>query len=134
MLGWYGFVQIRYLLRRYRRNRWPSAEATIQQGAIGKIYFGKGATAPASFLGYAYNVQGVRYGGYFALYGGEAIVQKLHKGLAGASIQIRYNPSDPNTSFLLNYSDFRFEGLKATQSPEWLNQAPAFDLQDAIRL
>jgi hypothetical protein len=64
----------------------------------------------------------------------EATVQTLHKCLSGASIQIWYNPSDPNTSFLVNYSDFRFEELKATQNPEWLNQAPAFDLQDAIRL
>ena len=84
-------------------------------------------------MGYAYNVQGTRFAGYFALYGDEFIVKKLHESLASTSIQIRYNPSDPYISFLVNYDDFRFEGLNATQSPELLNQAPAFDLQDAIR-
>jgi len=133
ILGSWSFVQIRYLLGRYRRNRWPSADAAIQKGAVGKISFGKGGTAPASFMGYAYNVQGVRYAGFFALYGDEVTVQKLHNTLAGAPLQVRYNPSDPNISFLLDYKDLRFEGLKATQSPEWLNQAPSFDLQDAIR-
>jgi hypothetical protein len=39
----------------------------------------------------------------------------------------------PNISFLVDYKDFRFNGLKATQSPQFLNQAPPFDLQDAIR-
>jgi hypothetical protein len=132
-LGWYLFVQTRYLLRRFRKDRWPIADAAIQKGAIGKISFGKSGTVPASFMGYAFMVQSVRYGGFFALYGDEATVQKLHDDLAGAPLQIRYRPSDPNISFLLDYKDLRFEGLKATQSPEWMNQAPAFDLQDTMR-
>jgi hypothetical protein len=67
------------------------------------------------------------------MYGNEATLQRLYRGLAGASLQIRYSQSDPSISFLEDYKDVRFEGLKATQSPELLNQAPAFDLQDAIR-
>ena len=133
LLGWRLFIQVPYLVRRFRSGGWPTLDATIQKGAVGRIHFGKGASAPASFMGYVYVVQGVRYAGFFALYGDEVCVRKLHDGLAGASLQIRYSPSDPNLSFLVDYSDPRFEGLTATQSPEWLDQAPSFNLQDAIR-
>lgn len=133
ILGCYFFVQIRYLIRRHRRNSWPCADATIQQGAIGKISVGRGGTILASFIGYTYNVQGLRYAGYFAICGNEAATQELYESLSGEHIQIRYSPSDPNISLLVDYKDFRFKGLKATQSPQFLNQAPAFDLQDAIR-
>lgn len=133
VLGCYFFVQIRYLVRRYRRNSWPIADATVQKGAMGKVRVGRYGSVPASFLGYTYNVQGMRYGGYFVLCGKEATIKDLHEILPDQHIQIRYRPSDPNTSFLLDYKDSRFNGLKATQSPELLNQAPAFDLQDAIR-
>jgi hypothetical protein len=133
LAGWWSFILIRYLVRRFRSRRWPTVDATVQKGAVGRISFGRGASAPASFMGYAYVVQGVRYAGFFALYGDEVCVRKLHDGLGGASLQIRYSPSDPNLSFLVHYSNSRFEGLTATQSPEWLDQAPSFDLQDAIR-
>lgn len=84
-------------------------------------------------MGYAYVVQGVRYAGFFALYGDENQVSKLNDTLPGGTVLIRYNPSDPNSSFLVDYYDSRFAGLPATQNPDWLNQSPAFDLQDASR-
>jgi hypothetical protein len=133
VLGWWCIFQIRYLLRRYRSRRWPTANAIVQKGAMGGISFGKGASAPASFLGYAYTVDSMRYAGFFAVYGDEVRVRKLHDGLVGATLQIRYDASDPSVSFLLDYDDPRFDGLTATQNPEWLDQSPAFDLQDAIR-
>jgi hypothetical protein len=132
-LRWWYFVQIRFVLRRYRSKHWPTVDATLQKGAIGKISFGRGATAPATFMGYAYIVQGVRYAGFFALYGDDSQVRKLQDDLTGAHIQIRYDPSDPNVSYLLDNKDSRFDGLAATQNPEWLNQSPAFDLQDTVR-
>ena len=133
VLVWWYIVQIRHLVWRYRSKRWPSLPATLQKGAIGRISFGKGASAPATFMGYAYLVQGVRYAGFFALYGDDSKVRRLHDGLAGGAIQIRYNPSDPNVSLLVDYTDQRFDGLAATQNPEWLDQSPPFDLQDAVR-
>jgi hypothetical protein len=133
ILGWWYFVQLRYLIRLYRSRSWPTADARIQKGAIGGISFGKGASAPASFMGYAYVIQGKRYAGFFALYGDEVHVQDVQDSLPGTPLQIRYNPSDPNISCLLDFNDVRFAGLTATQNPEWLDQAPAFDLQDAIR-
>jgi hypothetical protein len=84
-------------------------------------------------MGYAYIVQGMRYAGFFAIYGEDSRVRKLSDGLAGGPIQIRYNPSDPNISYLVGCHDSRFDGLAATQNPEWLEQSPAFDLQDAVR-
>jgi hypothetical protein len=132
-LGWWYFVQIRFLLRRFRSKRWPTIDATLQMGAVGRISFGRGASSPAIFMGYASIVQGVRYAGLIALYGADSQVRKLHDGLTGGPIQIRYNPSDPNVSYLVDYKDSRFDALAATQNPEWLDQSRAFDLLDAVR-
>jgi hypothetical protein len=133
VLSWWYFVQIRFVLRRYRSKGWPAVDATLQKGAVGRISFGRGDSSPATFMGYVYIVQGVRYAGFFALYGDDSQVRRLQDGLTGAHIQIRYNPSDPNVSYLVDYKDSRFDGLAATQNPEWLDQSPAFDLQDAVR-
>lgn len=133
VLGAWYYIHIRHLLQCSRSKRWPIVDATIQSGSIGKIAVGKGATIPAAFLGYAYIVQGVRYAGLFAICGDDQTVRKLNNKLAGGSIQIRYKPSSPDLSFLVNESDPRFDGLEATQNPDRLEQSPPFDLQDAIR-
>ncbi len=133
ILVWYLLSEIPYLLRYCRRKSWPSADAIIQKGTMGRINRGRNCIVPACFVGYVFKVQGERYGGYFVLVGSEGTLQKILENLAGAPLQIRYNPSDPNISLLIDYKDLRFEGLKTSQDPEWLNQAPAFDLQDAIR-
>jgi hypothetical protein len=126
--GW-----IRYLLKGYRSRSWPSVTATIQKGAIGRITYGKGLSDSAIFSAYVYVLKSVRYVGFFALYGDEARVRKLHESLAGTMIQIRYDPSAPEVSCLADFYDSRFEGLTATQLQKWLDQAPALDLQEAIR-
>jgi hypothetical protein len=132
LMCWWYFVQLRFLLQRSRSKSWPSVEAKLQKGAVGRISFGKGASAPAAFVGYAYSVDGVRYAGFFALYGDDK-VGRLNDALAGGSVQVHYKPTDPNVSYLMNRDDSRFEGLSATQNPEWLEQSQAFDLQNAIR-
>jgi hypothetical protein len=132
LAAWY-FIQIRHFVRRSRSKRWPIVDATVQRGCVGKISVGKGGSIPAAFLGYAYLVQGVRYAGLFAICGDDTEVRKLNEGLAGCSIQIRYNPSSPSVSFLVDESDPRFDGLTETQNPDRLGQSPSFDLQDAIR-
>jgi hypothetical protein len=133
ILAWYLSVHIRYALKYRARKSWPGAEAIIQRGTIGLINRGRNCIVPASFIGYAFKVQGERYAGYFVLLGQESTLQILNQKLTGALLQVRYDPSDPNVSLLLDYKDFRFEGLTASQDPDWLNQAPTFDLQDAIR-
>jgi len=132
ILIWYISVQIPYLLKYCRSKNWPTANATIQRGTMGRVSQGR-STIPACFIGYAFKVEGVRYAGYFVLAGKEDILQKVSKDLAGSSLQVRYDPSNPNTSLLVDCKDFRFAGLRASQDPYWLNQAPAFDLQDTIR-
>jgi hypothetical protein len=84
-------------------------------------------------MGYAYSIHGIRYAAFFALYGNKVSVETAKNALVGAPLQVRYNPADPNISFLVDYNDFRFEGLNATQNPDTLNQAPSFDLQDTLR-
>ncbi len=133
ILVWYLSREIPYLLKYLRRKSWPSTNATIQKGTMGLISRGKNSPVPACFMGYAFKVEGERYGAYFVVVGNEVTLRRLNENLAGSSIQVSYNPSDPNTSLLVDYKDFRFEGLTASQDPDWLNQAPTFDLQDAIR-
>ncbi|MGB8323245.1 MAG: hypothetical protein WCE52_09820 [Candidatus Acidiferrum sp.] len=133
LVGWWCFVQVRHLLRRYSSGGWPTANALVQKGAVGTISFGRGATSPAAFLGYSFFVQGARYAGIFAVYGAEDLVRTIQSGLAGASIDVRFSPSDPNVSYLVDLHDVRFGGLSATQNPEWLDQAPAFSIGDALQ-
>jgi hypothetical protein len=133
ILVWYLSFRIPYLLKYCRRKSWPTADAAIQKGTLGLISHGKYGSVPACFMGYVFKVQGERYGAYFVLVGNKDTLQKIHESLAGEPLQIRYNPSDPNVSLLVDYKDLRFEGLKASQDPDWLNQAPTIDLQDAIR-
>ena len=107
--------------------------AVVQKGAAGTISFGRGAMAPAVFLGYSFVVQGNRYAGIFALYGSEDLVRSVQGGLAGGALDVRFNPSDPSVSYLVDLCDTRFGGLTATQNPEWLDQAPPFSIGDALQ-
>jgi hypothetical protein len=132
ILVWYLSVQIPYLIKYCRRKSWPNVNGTIEKGTMGLISQGRYGAVSACFIGYVFKVQGERYGAYFVV-GKKGILQEINENLAGTAIQIKYNPSDPNVSLLVDYKDFRFEGLKVSQDPELLNQAPAIDLQDAIR-
>lgn len=133
VLIWWYSVQFRFYFRRYEAKRWPIVVATLQKGAMGSFYVGKGASAPAAFIGYSYMVEGVRYAGFFAVYGDAAKARALLNDLPGHEIQIRYDPSDPNLSFLSESNDPRFDGLTATQNPDRLSNCPIFDLQDVSR-
>jgi hypothetical protein len=121
-----------YIVVRKRRNQWPVIDAMIQKGAIGEIDLAEAGKKPAVFLGYSFKVNELRYAHYFILLGNEERVHDLHRRLPGTTLQVSYDPSNPSTSFLVNYSDARFEGLIASQSPTLLTQAPAFDLQDSL--
>ena len=126
-------VHIPYALRYLRRKNWPSANATVQNFTTGAINRGKNCIVPARFVGYAFKVQEQRFGGYFVVLGEKSALEELSKNLQGCSLPVRYDPSDPTTSLLVDYKDARFGGLLASQDPDWLDQAPAFDLQDALR-
>lgn len=122
-----------YVVLKTRRKQWPLTDALIQKGAIGQVDLGEAGRKPAVFMGYSFSVNGLRYAGYFVLFAkNEVRVHDLHRRLPGAHLQVRYDPHDPNTSFIVNYTDPRFEGLMASQASTLLANAPAFDLRDAI--
>lgn len=81
-----------------------------------------------SFFGYRFIVQGVNYIGRFAVLAKEVRAGELQTKLTGRSIDIRYNPSDPNVSVVAELHDPLFDGLSATQNPDRLNQAPLFQI------
>ena len=120
MLVWYAIQFRHYLLRRWSK-RWPSATATIQTGGVSKVPGGKGSVAFGSFFGYGFVLNGARYSGLFALIANEEHAAALQNKLARENILVRYKPSNPNVSFLADIYDFRFEGLTATQNPQWLD-------------
>lgn len=122
-----------YFVVRRRRKQWPVASAVIQKGAIGQLDLAEAGSFSAAFMGYSFKVNGLRYAGHFVLFvNNDERVRDVHRRLPGAHLQVRYDPHDPNTSFLVNYDDPRFEGLAASQDSVLLANAPAFDLRDAI--
>jgi hypothetical protein len=114
-------IQFRYYFVRQWSRRWPSVTATIQRGEVSRVSGPKGSVAFGSFFGYAFALNGARYVGLFALIGNEEHGQNLQNKLAGKEILVRYNPGNPNVSFVGDIYDSRFEGLTATQNPQWLD-------------
>lgn len=116
--------------RRIRGRKWPVAAATIQKAGVGSVPAGKGAAAPFSFFGYSFEVQGTRYAGLFGLSAGDAeAAQKLQEEMAGRVIQIRYKPSDPNISFIVDAYNPQFGGHTLSQNQDFLDHAPNVDLR-----
>lgn len=119
-----------YVFVTRRRKQWPVTDALVQKGAIGWL---EHVDNPAVFLGYSFKVNGRRYAGYFVLFvNNDERVQDVYRRLPGTHLKVRYDPHDPNTSFIINHNDPRFEGLAASQDSVLLANAPAFDLRDAV--
>jgi hypothetical protein len=123
--GWLCWIQISYFLKRFSSRRWPSINAIVERGAVGRIVGPKGSWMYGSFLGYTFVVQDVRYSGHFAIISTEARSRNLQDKLTGATLGIRYSPTDPGRSFVADPYDPLFEGLTMTQNPEWLDQSPS---------
>ncbi|HEY1489538.1 MAG TPA: DUF3592 domain-containing protein, partial [Verrucomicrobiae bacterium] len=93
---------VRYEIRKLRSGNWPVTQATVQKGEI----LPKGATkfmyVPwRSLLGYAYEVSGQSYWGYFVLAAEDASsAEQLQRAADGKAVTIRYDPKNPKTSFL----------------------------------
>jgi hypothetical protein len=125
------FRQLRFLFHRFGSYKWPSVPATVQKGSLGTVAVGRSWHA-ASFLGYEYLVEGVRYTGFFVLYGDKELVGQLNESLAGKSIQIRYDPTDLGSSFLASDFNPLFKGLSADQDPDLLRQGLPFDIKSTF--
>jgi hypothetical protein len=132
LMAWWYVIQGRHLVQQYSSRKWPSMEGVIQRGAIGPVKMGKGSVN-GCFLGYSFQVAETRYAGFFVIFCDHDKSAQLQKGLPGATLQVRYKLSDPNVSYLADRQDPRFGWQGASQNPEYLNQAPAFDLEDALR-
>jgi hypothetical protein len=128
-----GFAVARYWFKLGRSGGWPPVDATMQSSSLGKLHFGRGVDYVANFHVYGFRVLGDRYVRFFALCSVDSLARGLEDDLPGKSLRIRYNPSDPNESYLADDHDVRFTGQTSTQYPGWLAQDPATDLQDAIR-
>jgi hypothetical protein len=133
VVGWVLFTQFRYMAQQYRSAGWPVVDATLQKGPIGFVRIGEGEGTPACFIGYVFSVNGSRYAGIFALYGSGDNVERVHKNFPGGSIRVRYDPTNPNISSLVDLRNPLFDCLVPTQNPAHLSNAPSFDLQDLIR-
>jgi hypothetical protein len=131
-LAWLLLTQIRYMVQQYRSVGWPVIDATIQKGPTGFVPIGRGKGTPACFVGYAFRTNGSTYTGRFALYGNTDDVERVHKNFSDGSIRVRYDPANPDISYLHELNDPRFGRLAPTQNPQHLAQAPSFDLQDVI--
>jgi hypothetical protein len=130
------FFRAKHFFMRLRSRNWPVADATVQPGATARIALGGNRHFPSfrlvSFSGYRFVVIGSHYAGMFALYGNDESARDLQRVLIGTPIKVRYNPSDPNTSYLADIHDSRFRELTATQNSAILDQSPAFDLRDVM--
>jgi hypothetical protein len=125
LAGWFCWIQISYFLKRLASRRWPTIHAIVERVAVGRIVGPKGSWMYGSFLGYTFVVQDVRYSGHFAVISSEERSRNLQDKLTGATLGIRYSPTDPSRSIVADPYDPLFEGLTVTQNPEWLDQAPS---------
>jgi hypothetical protein len=112
-------IESRFFLRRLLSGRWPTATATIRPESLGSI--GNGV---AAFFTYDFTVNEVAFTGRFAVVSltGQDQGRKLLNELAGLPISIRYNPKQPEISFLVNVYDLRFDGATGTQNPYWYTE------------
>lgn len=67
---------------------------------------------------------GARYVGCFVIMSKQIGLNPIQQKLSGQRIQIRFNPSHPETSFLEHLRDPLFERYKATQQANWIGQTP----------
>jgi hypothetical protein len=98
--------QIRFYLRRFLSRRWPIVSATIRKGFIGTVSRGAGA----GFYEYAFALKEGQYSGKFIIIDSWEHAEKLQEKLDGLLISIRYCPSNPAVSLLVDLYDSRFDG------------------------
>jgi len=78
-------------------------------------------------------IQGIRYAGLLAIRGDDALLRMLEDKLPSATFAIRFDPANPNISYLTDPYDPRFQGATVTQNPEYLDRAPEFHISDVLR-
>lgn len=113
---------VRYQSKLFRSRTWPIVPGTVQKGEI----LSRGATTFLkvpfrSLLGYAYQVNGRRYWGLFALIAEDRdTAEKLQKQAEGRPVSVRYNPKSPEMSLL---EDRELLGRRVIQDPMYLDNS-----------
>jgi hypothetical protein len=112
----------RYQSKLFRSRSWPVVPGTVQKGEI----LNSGATTFLyvpfrSLLGYAYQVKGRSYWGFFALIAEDReMAEKLQQQAEGRLVTVRYNPKSPQVSVL---EDREFLGRRVLQDPMYLDNS-----------
>jgi hypothetical protein len=110
---------IRFWIRKWESRNWPIVAGVIEKEEVN--YNDRSAYRPSMYrllFGYSYIVDGVRFAGLFILMvGSEAIATDFQHKLNATSVSVRYNPKQPETSFMV---EKELLGKKVYQSPIWL--------------
>jgi hypothetical protein len=109
------FQVLRYELRTLFSENWPRATATIARDFVGVL--GRGAIG--GFFTYTFVLNGKQFSGRFVIADDQAHAELLQEKLDGQPIEIKYKPSNPRVSLILEICDPRLEGRIATQNPYW---------------
>lgn len=113
--------------RRHARQaeRWPTAEATVESGAIGVVARDKFTSVQLPVFAFSYRVESGYFSGRFALLPyitdpGESVVARM----IGRKFQVRYNPKKPEMWFIPD--ELIEEGCRVEQnlSPHFVNLKP----------
>lgn len=128
MSGLLLFGLISWLWRRARAKNarvWPTADATIESGALEVVANVRGTKVELPVFAFSYRVGEHYFGGRFALLPyitdpGPSILERM----IGRKLQVRYDPQRAENWFI---SDELIEGCKVEQklSPDLLNFKPA---------
>lgn len=97
------FPFFRYRLRKLQGRKWPTVVGMIQRGEVrrgGPTRFQ--ALVYRSVLGYSYIVNGLRYAGFVVIIGkNQDDAEALQKQCEGKSVTVKYDPQNPDSSFLV---------------------------------
>ena len=83
---------------------------------------------------YSFAVEGVPYSGKLIIIDSWEHAETLQEKLDGLQISIKYCPTNPSVSLLVDSYDLRFDGKSATQNPYWYVNARERDSFLALNL
>ena len=119
-----GIRNYRYRSIKRQSAKWPVTRATIEKGeakfngAFLSLFAGR---VPKSLFGYSYEVEGIRYIGFFAIARNIGVAlgedSDIQEKLTGKSLIVRYDPQHPRRSFVV---DREVLGKEVQQGPDWL--------------
>lgn len=118
----FGIPYTRFILRKAEIPKWPSARATVVGASVGRGLPGTGygyLLVLHTAISYEFEVEGLRYEGWFALgTGSPEDGADIAKKAQGMSLEVRYNPKKPKDSLPL---ETKILGRPVLLGESWLN-------------